>query len=168
MADIKTNVMRILEKEKTEYTAHSSSDESITELYCDDSKVNKKTDESDVLTVDVVGGQGTLAYNGKVPNKGNIALYIGIVIFFIIIAIAVIIYMVYKKKKPAVIEELKRLTAFSETSTEKLREEINKDINEKIEAQRLEKSREELSQLEKLILDEKESQNSDEPQEDNI
>lgn len=150
------------------YTAHSSSDESITELYCDDSKVNKKSDESDVLTVDVVGGQGTLAYNGKIPNKGNIALYIGIVIFFILIAIAVIIYMVYKKKKPAVIEELKRLTAFSETSTEKLREEINKDINEKIEAQRLEKSREELSQLEKLILDEKESQNSDEPQEDNI
>ncbi len=151
------------------YSVHSSGDENILELYCGDSEVDEKSEKSQKLTVDVAGGQGTLTYNGKIPNRGKIAMYIGIVIFVLLLTVAVIIYIVYKRKKPAVMQEIKRLTAFSETSTQKLREEIDKDINEKIEAESLEESnKDELSQLEKLMLEDQESENNDESQEEDI
>ncbi len=134
------------------YTVHSSGDENIIDLSCDSSTLVKDSEKSDILTVDVKGGQGTVLYNGNIPNLKNIIIYCVIGAVMLCLTILAIVYMLKKQRAKAkaldesVPSELQQTTTFSITElrlrSEKLdkkyRDDIDKEIEEKIEADRIE------------------------------
>lgn len=134
------------------YTVYSSGDENIIDLSCDSSTLVKDSDKSDVLTVEVKGGQGTVSYNGNIPNLKNIIIYCIIGAVMLSLTILAIVYMLRKQRvKAKVLDEttpsdLEQTTTFSiaelRLKSEKIdkmyRDGIDKEIEEKIEADRIE------------------------------
>ncbi len=154
------------------YTVHSSCAESINELMYNGVESAYTTETSSRLTVDVVGGNGTIVYNGSIPNATNVAIFVIIGLSMILTTIAVIVFMVSKqrKKEKSLLTEdgesyspqqtttfsIAELNRLSDKTSKKLREEIDRDINEKIEADRIESLSKELKakeieQLSKMI-----------------
>ncbi len=166
------------------YSVKSSSDENVIELSYDGKDSAKKSKNSTLLTVSVDGGQGTITYNGNIPNKGNIILYSTIGILMLLCTIGAIIFMLYKQHKKKVDTDesepsfapqqtttfsIAELGALSNEANKEVIEQIDKEIEEKIEADRIqEKSRElkaqEIAHYEKMIYGTDEE--SDENQED--
>lgn len=153
------------------YTVKSSSDENIIELSCDDKDLAKKTKDSKTLTVSVDGGQGTVAYNGNIPNTGNIILYSVIGLLMLLCTISIIVYMLYNQRKkkadtntkePSLAPQqtttfsISELGVLSSEANKEVIEQIDKEIEEKIEADRIESLSKELkakeiAQYEKMI-----------------
>lgn len=152
------------------YTVHTASDENIIDLVCDDKDSVRVSENSDALIVDVEGGQGTVVYNGSIPDVLNIIIYCIICALMLSLTVAVIVYMLKKQhKKPDdksddssfapqqtttfSITELQRL---SDKDNKELREQIDKDVEEKMEADRIETlskelKEKELSQLSEMV-----------------
>ncbi len=151
------------------YTVKSSWKENIVDIRCDSAQPQKAKDSAQ-FTVDVNGGEGTVLYNGNIPNILNIIIYciIGAIMFFA--TIAIIIYMLYKRRKtsadkqallPTVSQQtttfsITELTSLSDKLDKELRDEIDKDIDSKIEADRIvnlskELKAQEIARLEKMI-----------------
>lgn len=148
------------------YTAHSSSDENIIEINCDTDDSDKQND-TEALTVSVQGGQGTVSYNGNIPNIVNIIIYCVIGGVMLAITVSIIIYMLSKqRRKKTQTEDVVPATAPQQTTTfsiselkslsskedKKLRDEIDRQVSEKIEADRIESLSKELKakEIEKL------------------
>ncbi len=134
------------------YTVHSSGEENIIDLGCDGSELVKATDNTDKLTVEVEGGQGTVTYNGNIPDAKNITLYCVVGAVMLCLTLGAIVLMLRKQKAKtedtsnASDTSLQQTTTFSITELKlrkdkidkKYRDEIDKDIEEKIEADRIE------------------------------
>ncbi|MBQ8860722.1 MAG: hypothetical protein IJ015_05260 [Ruminococcus sp.] len=173
------------------YTVYSSGDENIIDLSCDTSDLVKATDKSDALTVEVKGGRGTVTYNGNIPDPKNIVVYCVVGSVMLCLTLVIIVLML-KKQKVKVTEStevidatLQQTTTFSiselklrkDKIDKKYRDEIDKDIEEKIEANRIEAlTREakakELEKLTRMVngepLEDIESENSDSTGEQNV
>lgn len=173
------------------YTVESLEDENIIDLSCDTSELSELSDKNEELTVDVKGGEGTITYNGNIPNLRNIAIYCivsGVMLGLTLLAIVFILKK--QKEKISDIEEisdttLQQTTTFSITElklrsekiNQKYRDEIDKDIEEKIEADRIETltkeaKAKELERLTRMVngenLDEKEVSESKEDGEQDV
>lgn len=166
------------------YTVHSSCAESIIDLSCDGADTVKAAEKSQTLKIDVKGGQGTVSYNGNIPDTKNIVVYCVLGSLMLCATIAIIVMMLRKQRKKVALKQdvapsvTQQTTTFSiaelKTRKEKIdkqyRDEIDKDIEEKIEADRIESlSRElkakELEKLTKMVngepLDDEQSCDSD-------
>lgn len=169
------------------YTVRSSCNENINGLMNDGVSSAKLTEKTDVLTVDITGGNGMVIYNGNIPNTVNIVIYSVVGGLMVVLTLCLIVFMLYKQRRRKaygsdVFEDValqqtttfsvSELAALSDRSNKKYRDEIDREIEQKIEADRIESlSRElkakEIAQLEKMIYgtpDEKEqekTQNSD-------
>ncbi|MBE6825166.1 MAG: hypothetical protein E7513_07485 [Ruminococcaceae bacterium] len=140
------------------YTVHSSGDENIIDLSCENVDSDKSSQDTDVLLVEVQGGQGTVVYNGNIPNTKNIIIYCIVGVFMFSACVVAIVYMLYRQRKrkhsgndnsTAIPQQtttfsIAELTALSDKADKELLEEIDKDINEKIEADRIESLSKEL------------------------
>lgn len=134
------------------YTVSSSGNENIIDLSCDSSDTIKARDKSEKLTVEVKGGQGIVSYNGNIPNTKNIVIYCVIGAVMLCLTLTAIVLMLkkqkVKEKENGFSEEpsLQQTTTFSISELKKrnekidkhYRDEIDKDIEEKIEADRIE------------------------------
>ncbi|MBQ8538101.1 MAG: hypothetical protein IJ433_00450 [Ruminococcus sp.] len=148
------------------YTVHSSSAENIIDMSCDSVDATRVSDNSDVFKVDVKGGQGTVSYNGNIPDKASIIVYCVIGLLMLLGTVSVIVLMLKKQQKKITAKQdvapsvSQQTTTFSiaelKTRKEKIdkqyRDEIDKDIEKKIEADRIEGLSRELKakELEKL------------------
>ena len=148
------------------YTVHSSSAESIIDLSCDGVDAVKATKDSKTLKVDVKGGQGTVSYNGNIPDTKNVIIYCVLGSLMLSVTIAVVVLMLRKQHRKVALEQdvapsvSQQTTTFSiselksrkEKIDKQYRDEIDKDIEEKIEADRIESLSRELKakELEKL------------------
>ena len=153
------------------YTVFSSSSENIFDLKCGGADAIKSSASENAYTIDVKGGEGTVVYNGAIPNTVNVIIYCVVGAVMLIATVATIVYMLYKQKKklPSKDDDINssapaqtttfsiaELTALSDKVNQKYREEIDEDINKKIEADRIETMSKELkakeiSKLEKMI-----------------
>lgn len=152
------------------YTVHSSCAENIIDLSCDTADAVKLSENSDTLKVDVKGGQGTVSYNGNIPDTKSIVVYCVIGALMLIATIALIIMMLRKQHHKVVLKQdvapsvsqqtttfsIAELKARKDKIDKQYRDEIDKDIEEKIEADRIESlSREfkakELEKLTKMV-----------------
>ncbi len=162
------------------YTAHSSCNENINGLMCDGVE-SAKPDDSKLLTVSIDGSNGTVIYNGNIPNTSNIVIYSVVGILMFTTTVVLIILLLYKQRRKkaygsdvfedAALQQtttfsVSELTALSDKSNKKYRDEINREIEERIEADRIESlSRElkakEIARYEKMIYgtQQKESEN---------
>ncbi len=146
------------------YTVVSSGDERIKSLSCDSDTIKVKNNIDTKPLVAVDGGQGTVVYNGKIANTKNIIIFCVAVALILLGILAVVGYVLYKRRKSRVIP-YDALTDAQDTdevvveSSEPLsdddkqyRDEIDKDISEKIESDRIETLSKELKakELEKL------------------
>ncbi len=172
------------------YSVRSSCDENIIDLVCDNKDSDKSDENSEVLTVDVKGGQGTVVYNGNIPDTLNIVVYcvIGALMFSATItAIVLMLRKQYRKKvvnedtAPSVSQQtttfsIAELTARKDKIDKIYRDEIDKDINEKIEADRIENLSKELKakeieKLSKMVYgdpDESHDEENEETEEENV
>lgn len=156
------------------YTVRSSGDENIIDLKCDGEDSDRDKGNSDVLLVEVSRGQGTVTYNGNIPKMGSIIVYCLVGLFMFGATVVVILYMLKKQKerkaqvpeKPAY--SLSQTTTFSiaelkgasgkpnaDKSDEIVVSQINKEIEDKIEADRIESLSKELKAKEIAELEKK-------------
>lgn len=166
------------------YTVHSSSDENIIDMSCDSVDGARLSENSGVFKVDVKGGQGTVSYNGSIPDKVSIIVYSVIGALMLLATVGAIVLMLKKQQKKVTAKQdvapsvSQQTTTFSiaelKTRKEKIdkqyRDEIDKDIEEKIEADRIEGLSRELKakELEKLTrmvngepIDEEQQENTE-------
>ncbi len=152
------------------YTVSSLSDENIIDLRCDGVVGQKATENSDVFIVDVKGGQGTVSYNGNIPDVTSIVVYCVLGALLLCATIAVIVMMILKQRTKVALKQdvapsvSQQTTTFSiaelksrkENIDKQYRDEIDKDIEEKIEADRIgnlsrELKAKELERLTKMV-----------------
>ncbi len=164
------------------YTVHSSGDENIIDLSCDNSDSDKSSKDTKQLVVEVLGGQGTVVYNGNIPDTKNIIIYCVIGVFMFSACVVAVAYMLYNQRKrkqtgndgaTAVLQQtttfsIAELTALSNKADKELLDEIEKDINEKIEADRIETLSKELKakeieELSKMVYGSPEKDEPEEP-----
>lgn len=173
------------------YTVRSIGDENIIDLSCDSSDSIKAKDKSDKLTVEVKGGQGTVSYNGNIPNTRNIIIYCVIGAVMLGLTLTAIVLLLKKQKvrvkdtdettDPALQQtttfSISELKIRSEKIDKHYRDEIDKDIEEKIEADRIETLTKEAKakELEKLTrmvngepLEDEDLSSSDSTEEENV
>lgn len=164
------------------YTVHSSCEENVTSLVCGDSGA-EYADSSNSLTVPIINGKGTVYYEGNIPNTNTIIVYITLSVVLVAGTIVVIVLMLLKRRSKtkqtnnlvdSEVVSLEQTTTFSITElnnlsdmmNKKLKEEIDKDIEDRIEADRLENLKKELkakeiAELERMIYGTKDEQDSD-------
>lgn len=140
------------------YTVVSSSDENIKDLGSDSGDSVKDSDDTDMLTVNVDGGQGTVVYNGKIPNTKNIIIFSIVSLLIVLGVVSVVVYIVYRRHKSRLspqpdlhhseAENTLETAPLSDEEDKQYRDEIDKDISEKIEADRIENLSKELKQKE--------------------
>ena len=143
------------------YTAHSLCAENINELSYEGAKIITDDTDSDGFTVDVVGGEGIVVYNGNIPNATSIVTLIVVCILILVVAVGVVFVVLRKRSNnknndnDLEIESYENHKStfslsklFSDKTNKKLREEIDKDINAKIEADRIESKVKELKEKE--------------------
>lgn len=143
------------------YTAHSSCSENINDLEYEGAQGDTADSDTEKLCVNVIGGQGTVVYNGSIPDATNITILIVVLILMLLVVVGLIYFIVKKRNKnknsgydentdcdikPKKTFSLSKL--FSDKTNKKLREEIDKDIQAKIEADRIESKAKELKQKE--------------------
>ena len=148
------------------YTVHSSSSENIIDMNCDSVEGVRVSENSDVFKADVKGGQGTVSYNGSIPDRTSVIVYCVIGALMLLGTVSIIVLMLKKQQKKITAKQdlapsvSQQTTTFSiaelKTRKEKIdkqyRDEIDKDIEKKIEADRIEGLSRELKakELEKL------------------
>lgn len=124
------------------YSVFSSSNEKIKTLSCDSDTVKVKKNSDTLPLVQVDGGQGTVTYSGKIANTFNTIIYIT-VMSLVLLAILVIAILRFLKKRGVKIKKPnialpKRVVEKPVDEDRALLEQIEKDIREKLEADRIE------------------------------
>lgn len=124
------------------YTVFSSSDERIKDLGCGGDTVKVKKNSDTLPLVEVDGGQGTVTYRGKIANTLNTIIFITVMTLILLLILAVVVLRFLKKrgvkiKKPNI--TLPKKAVEKPVDEDKaLLEQIEKDISEKLEADRIE------------------------------
>ncbi len=144
------------------YTVSSSCDEKLVNLSCDTSDTIKAKADTKELTVDVVSGEGTVIYKGKIADVGAIVVFCIVSIVALALVVAVVVLILKKKsgfggfgmKKKLFSKKKEQETENTqELSDKELLDEINADIEKQIDAMGDDT---EMSELERIM-------NSDEP-----
>lgn len=159
------------------YTVSSSNDEKIKALSCNGETIKVKNNTDTLPLVAVDGGQGTVVYNGKINNTANIIKFCVVVVLILLAVLAIVGFIFYKRRKSRVVpydandeadtidEESVQPNSPSDDDKQ-YRDEIDKDISEKIESDRIESlSRElkakELEKLHRMVCGDLESDDSE-------
>lgn len=179
------------------YYITSNGEENIVSVSIDGAETAYSTSEETSITI--VGGCATVEYRGNIPIAGNIAIYIAIGSALLLITIAVV-YLMLRRRKPKmskraqeIVDEVvgeeeepedSRPFAPMQTTTfsifelgalsrnKKYVDEINEDIEKRLEADRLEELKKELrlkelEEMEKKVYGAEEG-SSEEPQPEEI
>ena len=152
------------------YSVHSSCKENVVGLMCDGVESVYENDEDGVLTVSLENGIGTIVYNGSNPDVTNIMVYVIVGLVMLGATVVLIAFMLRKQHKKSCVESfdvsyvpqqtttfsISELTALADKTDEKLRAEIDRDVREKMEADRIytlskQLKEKELEQLVKMV-----------------
>lgn len=155
------------------YTVHSSGKESMIDIACDGSEIIQNTDDKDALSVQVKGGVGMVVYHGSNPDMFSVVIYVIIGFMMLALTVLAILLMLKKQRNKETLESdgvsyapeqtttfsIAELMLLTDKTDKKLREEIDRDINEKIESDRIvalakELKEKEVEQLIKMVYGE--------------
>lgn len=142
------------------YTVSSQSDQKLVSLSCDTSDTQKAKNDTKALSVDVVSGEGTVVYKGKIADVGAIVVFCILCAFVLVIAVAFGLLILKKKNVISLKFDTKKFFSkkkksepqeIDETivqSDKELLDEINADIEKQIDAMGEDT---EMSELERIM-----------------